>query len=142
MIDRIFGSEFAVYYLSVFIMATILIIPVFCMLFSGIRNKRRYEIYANGELSSACMCVFGFIMSSFFAIFAIVTFRENDKLCLALSIIGTVIFVIGFLTYCFIVGQRRRVYGENVDDSGYTKADVVCGIVEILCDIFDIFISK
>ena len=142
MIDRIFGSEFAVYYICVFIMATILIIPVFCMLFSGIRNKREYEIYANGELFTACMCVFGFIMSSFFAIFAIVTFRENDIFCLALSIIGTVIFVIGFLTYSFIIGQRRRAYGEEVDNSEFTKADIACGILDILCAIFDIFTGK
>ena len=139
MFDSLLHSNFGGFHFTILIIATIFVIPVGCMLASAIKNKYNYEIYATGEVAVTAIMVVSFLLSSISSLGALVTLNGNDYLIFTLSLTGGIVFLIFFIVYIGIISSRKRAYGE--DNGNCDAGEVVCGIVEILAAIFEIFLG-
>ena len=141
MFNSLLDSKFGGFHFTILIIATIFVIPVGCMLASAIKNKYNYEVYATGEVAVTAIMVVSFLLSSISSLGALVTLNGNNSLFFTLSLTGGITFLIFFIVYIGIISLRKRAYGEENITGNCDAGDVVCGIVEILAAIFDIFLG-
>lgn len=141
MFDSLLHSNFGGFHFAILIIATVFIIPAGCMLASAIKNKYNYEIYATGEVAVTAIMLVSFLLSSISSLSALVTLNGNDSLLFALSLTGGIVFLIFFFIYISVISLRKRAYGEENVTGVCDAGDVVCGIVEIIAAIFEIFLG-
>lgn len=145
MFENIFDTTFGIIYFVIFILSTLFIIPAFCMLASSIKRKKRFEIYATGEVVAASINLFGFL-SGYALTIATIALRNIESLLLfALVIFFECITFLSFLVYIGVLGKRKRFYGVDTSDENspllqsMNSGWFIFDLVELIFEIFSCF---